>query len=101
MAREAGARLTIRSTIAPRTGSCSWLKLLSLLTLALVGAPTVASAHGGHGEPTTGWEYVAENANVDLSVAAGTSEQNHFFEAPNRIQCRPGIRPTTNALRVS
>ena len=78
-----------------------WLKLLSLLTLALVGAPTVASAHGGHGEPTTGWEYVAENANVDLSVAAGTSEQNHFFEAPNRIQCRPGIRPTTNALRVS
>jgi hypothetical protein len=62
-----------------------WLKLLSLLTLALVGAPTVASAHGGHGEPTTGWEYVAENANVDQSVAAGTSEQNHFFEASNRI----------------
>ena len=63
-----------------------WLKLLSLLALVLVGAPTVASAHGGHeDEPTTGWVYVAQNPNVDQSVAAGPSEHSRFFETSNRI----------------
>jgi hypothetical protein len=64
----------------------SWLKLLSLLTLVLVGAPTVASAHGGHEDgSTTTWEYVAENPNVDQSATADPSEQARFFEASHRV----------------
>ena len=39
-----------------------WLKLLSLLALVLMSAPTVASAHCEHDdEPATGWGYVAQN----------------------------------------
>jgi len=63
-----------------------WVKLLSLLTLVLVGSPTIASAHAGHEDgPAAFSEYVAENPNVDRSVTAGSSKQTHFFEASRRI----------------
>ena len=63
-----------------------WLKLLSLLALVLMSAPTVASAHCEHDdEPATGWGYVAQNPNEERSVAADSSEHNRFFETSDRI----------------
>ena len=57
-----------------------WLKLLSLLALVLMSAPTVASAHCEHDvEPATGWGYVAQNPNEERSVAANIFRTQSFL----------------------